>query len=88
MHILIQLKGQFDNVSVPGPAPHTRVAFGRFLTQGRAHGPTFSGKLTPSQKPGLKEGGKLSIICWSWPPPTSEVGLNSLTTLDTYTPSP
>jgi hypothetical protein len=70
-----------DVVSVPGPAPHTRVAFGRFLAHGRAHGPTFSGKPTPSQKPGLKGGGKLSLICWSWPPPASEVGLNSPATL-------
>jgi hypothetical protein len=64
-------------VSVPSPAPHTRVVLGRFLARGRAHGPTFSGKPTLSQKHGLKGGGKLFLICWSWPPPTSEVGLKS-----------
>src|SRR3954468_20260609 len=70
-------------VSVRGPAPHTRVAFGRFLAHGRAHGPTFSRKPTPSQKPGLKGGEKLTLISRSWPPPASEVGLKSPATLGT-----
>jgi hypothetical protein len=70
-------------VSVSGPAPHTRIAFGRFVAHGRAHGPTFSGKPTPSQKPRLKGGGKLSLISWSWPLPASEVELKSPVTLGT-----
>jgi hypothetical protein len=70
-------------VSILGLAPHTRVVFGRFLARGRAHGATFSGKPTQYQKPGLKGGGKLSLICWSWPPPTSEVGLKSPAMLGT-----
>jgi hypothetical protein len=68
--------------SVLGPAPHTRVAFGHFLAHGRAHGPTFSEKPTPSQKLGLKGEKNIPLICWVWPP-ASEVGLKSPATLGT-----
>jgi hypothetical protein len=42
-----------------------------------AHSPTIRREPTPSQKPGLKEGRNLSLLCWVWPSSVGEVGPNS-----------